>query len=151
MGLCISFSQDCSWGQLHVEVKLNGSLWKGQDKVDLSGAPIVQQRQDKNDSDGKPTNNRGVSVIAVDSFFLLSSMDIQSGFPFVYFSTDDLPFSLHRPDWVKDIGICWYFGDGDEWSEAFGDVIIQLFDHGLHDLFTVRLFDEFMIVHCIFV
>ena len=78
-------------------------------------------------------------------------MDIQSCFPLVYFPTDDLPFSFHGLDRVKDLGVGWYFGDGDEGPVAFGDVLVQLFNHGLSKLLTVRLFDGLMIVHGIFV
>ena len=81
--------------QPHVQWHFCRSLWVSHDEIKLSALPSQYEGQYQEEPHRLPSHYWGIGVPVVDTMFLLSSMDIKMGFPFIHLLGLDPSLASH--------------------------------------------------------
>ena len=85
-------------GNFHVHFCFHVSLRVGQNKIDLSRVPTVENRENENEANCRPLDNGRVSLPIINAVFLFASMYVKSRLVLINFSGENSLFSLEGPD-----------------------------------------------------
>jgi len=150
MRLPISFFYIYPHRQLHVHCEFNIRLWKGEDEIHLASMPSINDYVNKQQSDWGPAYNRWVSLVEIDCIFLLSAMQVESGFAFICCNRKDVSIPSHGPHWIKDLLTIRNVLDRCNFLVFSIRMIVKFLPHCFLELCFVRAFYCLIIVHHVF-